>query len=61
MIPNPTRLLGKVPPHPVLLPEGRRNARIIAERGSSVLSPLGERDRVRGDFPVALQIIPECA
>ena len=38
------------PPHPVLLPEGRRDPRILAEGVSSVLSPLGERDRVRGDF-----------
>ena len=37
------------PPHPVLLPKGRRNARIPAEAHSRVLSPLGERDRVRGD------------
>ncbi len=41
----------EVPPHPVLLPEGRRDPRILAEGSSSVLSPLGERDRVRGDFP----------
>jgi len=40
----------RVPPHPVLLPEGRRDARILAGDISSVLSPLGERDRVRGDF-----------
>ncbi|MGO9485555.1 MAG: cysteine desulfurase family protein [Rhodomicrobium sp.] len=42
--------LGSRPPHPVLLPEGRRDARILAEDSSGVLSPLGERDRVRGDF-----------
>jgi cysteine desulfurase len=40
----------EVPPHPVLLPEGRRDARITRSEHSSVLSPLGERDRVRGDF-----------
>jgi NADH dehydrogenase [ubiquinone] 1 alpha subcomplex assembly factor 7 len=42
--------LGEVPPHPVLLPEGRRDAITLAEDSSRVLSPLGERDRVRGDF-----------
>ncbi len=36
------------PPHPVLLPEGRRDARIIRSAGSGGLSLLGERDRVRG-------------
>ncbi len=43
--------LGEVPPHPVLLPEGRRNPRNARSASSRVLSPLGERDRVRGDFP----------
>jgi ATP-dependent helicase/nuclease subunit B len=38
------------PPHPVLLPKGRRDARNIAEESSGVLSPLGERDKVRGDL-----------
>jgi cobalt-precorrin 5A hydrolase len=42
----------QVPPHPGPLPEGRgRKAADLAtkvERISSVLSPLGERDRVRG-------------
>jgi bifunctional non-homologous end joining protein LigD len=42
---------GEVPPHPVLLPEGRRDAITLAEDNSRVLSPLGERDRVRGGFP----------
>ena len=49
LVPNPGDSFGKRPPYPVLLPEGRRDGRIIAEGGSSVLSPLGERDRVRGD------------
>ena len=31
----------KVPPHPVLLPEGRRDASIVAEGNLSVLSPSG--------------------
>ena len=43
--------LGEVPPHPVLLPEGRRYTRTIRSENSRVLSPLGERDRVRGDSP----------
>jgi alpha-beta hydrolase superfamily lysophospholipase len=45
----------QVPPHPVLLPEGRRDAITLAEDGSRVLSPLGERDRVRGDFTCNLK------
>jgi NADH dehydrogenase [ubiquinone] 1 alpha subcomplex assembly factor 7 len=43
--------LGEVLPHPVLLSEGRRAPRITRSENSRVLSPLGERDRVRGDFP----------
>ena len=43
--------LEEVPPHPVLLPEGRRDARTTRSENYRVLSPLGERDRVRGDFP----------
>jgi SAM-dependent MidA family methyltransferase len=43
--------LAEVPPHPVLLPEGRRNPRNDRSASYRVLSPLGERDRVRGDFP----------
>ena len=43
--------IGEVPPHPVLLPEGRRDAQNSpAAQVAGVLSPLGERDRVRGDF-----------
>ncbi len=61
MTPNTTRLLGKVPPHSVSLPKGREEPRILAAVSSRVPSPLGEKDRMRGDFPVALQIIPECA
>jgi NADH dehydrogenase [ubiquinone] 1 alpha subcomplex assembly factor 7 len=41
----------EVPPHPALLPEGRRDPRISRSEDSRVLSPLGERDRVRGGFP----------
>jgi putative dimethyl sulfoxide reductase chaperone len=40
----------EVPPHPALLPEVRRDARNARSGDSSVLSPLGERDRVKGDF-----------
>ncbi len=47
---NPVECFGEDPPHPVLLPEGRRDARISGSGISSVLSPIGERDRVRGDF-----------
>ncbi len=46
---EPVDSSSKRPPHPVLLPEGRRDARTIRSEDSSVLSPLGERDRVRGD------------
>ena len=45
--------LEEVPPHPVLLPEGRRDARTTRGENYRVLSPLGERDRVRGDSPTA--------
>ena len=38
-----------VPP-PVLLPEGRRNPGTTRSDSSTVLSPLGERDRVRGEL-----------
>jgi ATP-dependent helicase/nuclease subunit B len=43
------------PPHPGLLPRGRRHARNIVEKSSGLLSPLGERDRVRGDFEPRLR------
>ena len=42
---------GEVPPHPALLPEGRRDARTSRSENSSAPSPLGERAGVRGDFP----------
>ncbi|MGO9170599.1 MAG: hypothetical protein ACLP7P_01345 [Rhodomicrobium sp.] len=43
------------PPHPNPLPKGRGSAALPWTRGSnSVLSPLGERDRVRGDFEPGL-------
>ena len=48
VIPNPVECFTH-PPHPVLLPEGRRDARIARGGCSGVLSPLGERDRVRED------------
>ena len=41
---------GERPPHPSPLPEGRGSARISRGVNSRVLSPLGERDRVRGDL-----------
>jgi hypothetical protein len=47
---NFARLLGKVPPHPVLLPEERRNPRITRGGNSGILSLFGERNRVRGDL-----------
>ena len=47
---NPDDCFGEVPPHPVLLPEGRRDACTSRCGNSGVLSPLGERDRVRGGF-----------
>jgi hypothetical protein len=42
-------VIRQVPPHPSPLPEGRGSARTIRGVNSGVLSPLGERDRVRGD------------
>ena len=50
---------GKVPPHPVLLPEGRRDARITRGENSGVLSPPGERDRVRGNSPLSYNALIE--
>ncbi len=47
---NPDDCFGEVPPHPVLLPVGRRDACTSRSGNSGVRSPLGERDRVRGDF-----------
>ncbi len=44
----------EVPPHPSPLPEERRGSGgPLFEGSASVLSPLGERDRVRGDFDAA--------
>ncbi len=43
--------LGEVPPHSVSLPEGREDPGILAADNSRVPSPLGEKDRMRGDFP----------
>ncbi len=40
----------EVPPHPSPLPEGRGSARTLAADNSGVPSPLGEKDRMRGDF-----------
>ena len=45
----------EVPPHPVLLPEGRRNPGITRSESSSVLG----RDRVRGDFPLSYNALIE--
>jgi adenosylcobyric acid synthase len=50
---------GEAPPHPALLPEGRRDAGIPHSASSRVLSPLGERDRVRGDFPLSYDALIE--
>ena len=50
---------GEVPPHPVLLPEGRRDPGITRSESYRVLSPLGERDRVRGDFPLSYNALIE--
>jgi alpha-beta hydrolase superfamily lysophospholipase len=41
------RQILRVPPHPVLLPEGRRDARNLAEGSSGVLSPIRIRLRMR--------------
>ncbi len=49
----------EVPPHPGPLPEGRGSARILAADNSRVLSPLGERDRVRGDFRLSYNALIE--
>ncbi len=52
-------LLSKVPPHPNPLPEGRGGMScgpLPEGRGSSGFpSPLGEKDRMRGDSPPALK------
>ena len=40
----------QVPPHSVSLPKGREDARTILGDNSGVPSPLGEKDRMRGDF-----------
>ncbi|MGO9486150.1 MAG: AAA family ATPase, partial [Rhodomicrobium sp.] len=48
--PCPADRFGEVPPHSVSLPKGREDARIPAAAGSRVPSPLGEKDRMRGDF-----------
>jgi adenosylcobyric acid synthase len=50
---------GEVPPHPVLLPEGRRDAGITRSESYRVLSPLGERDRVRGDSSLSYDALIE--
>ena len=42
--------LGEVPPHSVSLPEGREDPRTVLGESYSVPSPLGEKDRMRGDF-----------
>jgi uncharacterized protein len=42
----------KVPPHSVSLPKGREDPRITAAGSSGVPSPLGEKDRMRGDFAI---------
>ena len=45
----------QVPPHSVSLPEEREDARILAAGKSSVPSPLGEKDRMRGDSALNLK------
>ncbi len=40
---------GRRPPHSVSLPKGREDARILAVDSTGVPSPLGEKDRMRGD------------
>ena len=47
---SPWRACNSKNPHPQADAEGRRNARNSLGGNSGVLSPLGERDRVRGDF-----------
>ena len=51
---------GTRPPHPVLLPKGRRHARTTLQRGeraaASSPSPLGERLGVRGSSPPKVEI-----
>jgi len=48
--PNPVECFGEVPPHSVSLPKGREDPRTSAADNSGVPSPLGEKDRMRGDF-----------
>jgi pimeloyl-ACP methyl ester carboxylesterase len=47
------RQLGQVPPHP----EGRLDARILVDADTGVPSPLGEKDRMRGDSAPDLKAI----
>ena len=49
------RQLAEVPPHSVPLPGGREDARTILDENSRVPSPLGEKDRMRGDFGIQSQ------
>jgi pimeloyl-ACP methyl ester carboxylesterase len=42
--------LAEVPPHSVSLAEGREDVRTILDENSRVPSPLGEKDRMRGDL-----------
>ncbi len=48
--PNPVECFGEDPPHPVLLPEGSRDPRIIRSENPGAPSPPGERAGVRGDL-----------
>ena len=50
---------GEVPPHSVSLPEGREDPRTILGENYSVPSPLGEKDRMRGHFPLRYNALIE--
>jgi adenosylcobyric acid synthase len=50
---------GEVPPHPVLLPEGRRDPKTIRSENSGVLSPQRGEGQGEGDFPLRYDALIE--
>ncbi len=49
----------EVPPHSVSLPKGREDVRTTLGENSGVPSPLGEKDRMRGNLPLAYEALIE--
>ena len=50
---------GEGPPHSVSFPEGREDPITLAAGNSRVPSPLGEKDRMRGAFPLSYNTLIE--